>query len=348
MTLQSRMADATHSNSLGLDIGGANIKLFHSSGITEAIPFAMWLHPQQLHSTLTERLGQLSPCDAWGVTMTGELADAFSGRAEGVRTIVEQTMLAAKTCRVAEVGFYATPGRLVSAPLAAADYRAVASANWHALAHWLASWIDRPSLLIDIGSTTADLIPVRPGRVDTESRTDFDRLIRGELVYLGTGRTPICSLVDSLPYEDRFVPVMREVFANTDDCALVLGVVDEAPDDCDTCDRRPRTRLASSARLARMIGLDGDDIELRDAEEMAKHVFAVATNKLWSAIEKHPSHAKEQWIFSGHSHHLLRPCDDVLTIDLASHLDPGISRVGPAYAICQMMQRGILPRVYDE
>jgi probable H4MPT-linked C1 transfer pathway protein len=327
---------------LAIDIGGANLKFYHEGGCAVSRTFAMWLRAHELDAVIAEVAGTLARVDAWGVTMTGEMADGFENRADGVRVIVEQTMKAAARLSVSDVGFYATSGALLSAQEATQKSRLVASANWHALSKWIATWIDRPSLLVDVGSTTADLIPVSPGNVDTKSQTDFDRLCADELVYLGISRTPVCSLVDALPVEERWVPVMREWFASVDDCAIILGLVEECAADTDTCDKRPRLPKHAATRLARMIGLDGDDLTWPQLERMAKHVIESARARLALAAAKHETHARSQWIISGHAKPLIEVPVGVPTIALADRLGNDVSRVAPAYAIFQMMQSGQL------
>lgn len=327
---------------LAIDIGGANLKFYHASGFAVSRTFPMWLRAHELDAVIAEVAGTLEPVAAWGVTMTGEMADGFENRADGVRVIVEQTMKAAARFRISEVGFYATSGSLLSPQEATQNSRLVASANWHALSKWITTWIDRPSLLVDVGSTTADLIPLSPGKVDTTSQTDFDRLCADELVYLGISRTPVCSLVDALPVDDRWVPVMREWFASIDDCAIILGLVEECDADTDTCDKRPRLKKHAVARLARMIGLDGDDLTWPQLERMAKHAIESARAILARSAAKHETHARSQWIISGHAKPLIEVPEGVATIDLADRLGTDISRVAPAYAICQMMQTGHL------
>lgn len=338
MTSRLQMAESSAVYRLGLDIGGANLKLFHSCGVATCLPFPMWLDPEKLSGVLTAWLANFPPCETWGVTMTGELADSFAGRREGVHVIVQQTEEAARQCGVGKVGYYSIPGVLVNALEAKSLWSDVASANWHALALWVANWIDRPSLLFDIGGTTSDIIPILPGRVATESRTDFDRLSRNELVYLGTSRTPVCALVNSLPFRDQQVPVMREVFANTDDCALLLGWIDEQPSDNESCDRKPRTKAHAQGRIARMIGLDGVDLDRREAERMAEFVMNAATEKLNTAANCHEPFCNTQWIIAGHANFLLPRPLGIPVVDLADQHEASISRVGPAYAICQLMQ----------
>jgi probable H4MPT-linked C1 transfer pathway protein len=216
----------------------------------------------------------------------------------------------------------------------------VASANWHALATWVASWVERPALLVDIGSTTTDLIPVSPGHVDTSSHSDFDRLRRGELVYLGVNRTPICAIVDELPFDETMVPIVREHFASTDDCALLLGWVPEDPRDIDTCDGRAREIRFATNRIARMIGLGHHEVSIDQAKLMAGHVMDRASSLVAHAAARHRQHADSQWIICGHAERLVPVPPGADVIYLGSRLGPRLARVGPAYALNRLMQGG--------
>ena len=117
--------------------------------------------------------------------MTGELVDLFADRAEGVGRL-SQTMaehFADDELRVyaGRQGFVASPGE---------HWRAVASANWHASARFVGTHCAQ-ALFIDVGSTTADIVPIRNGQVDAAGYTDDERLVSEELVYTGVTRTPI-------------------------------------------------------------------------------------------------------------------------------------------------------------
>ena len=329
---------------LGIDIGGANIKAATSDGDCATIPFAMWLTPDELADSLValaERLGSVS---AWAVTMTGEMADAYYDRAVGVRRIAGQTRMAADRAMVSDIAFYGVDGRFRELDEVLEFPDPCASANWHALAHWLAGQIDSPALLIDVGSTTTDIIPIRPGMVATESRTDFDRLLAGELVYLGGGRTPVCSLIDTAPYRGHRVPVMREVFATTDDCALVLGWTAEDPADRMTSDSMPRTEAAAVNRLARMIGLDHRGLDVDDARGIAREVMDAAAVKISDSIGRQSAEFLSHRILSGHTaDYFLPPADSVpsaIRIDrLADLVGDGLSRVSPAFACACLRSR---------
>jgi (4-(4-[2-(gamma-L-glutamylamino)ethyl]phenoxymethyl)furan-2-yl)methanamine synthase len=332
------------SNVLGLDIGGANLKAASADGHSLSVPFAIWLHADTLAQRLVTLATDLPACQRWAVTMTGELADNFFDRGIGVQTLVDQTRQAAGQLGVTDLAFYSVEGRFIGAAEAIAQPDAVASANWHALANWLASQIDSPSLLIDIGGTTTDIIAIRPGQVATKSRTDFDRLLAAELVYLGGTRTPVCSLVQSLPFDLCQLPVMREVFATTDDCALVLALTGEDPQDHTTSDGGPRTVAAAVNRLARMIGLDHRRVDLDAARLMARAVIDAASDILAAALRRHASDDAGHWILSGHTAEYFLPAlfaafpQSPPITRLADQIGPQLSRVAPAYACARLRQ----------
>jgi uncharacterized hydantoinase/oxoprolinase family protein len=73
---------------IGLDIGGANIKVCLSESDVFSVKFPLWKHPQRLDTQL-QSIFQKSPEDvSIAVTMTGELADCFLNRSDGVDLIV--------------------------------------------------------------------------------------------------------------------------------------------------------------------------------------------------------------------------------------------------------------------
>ena len=69
---------------------------------------------------------------------------------------------------------------------------AIASANWRASAELLAQRLP-DAMLVDVGSTTTDLIAVRGGAVAVQGDTDAARLATGAFVYHGVVRTPLCA-----------------------------------------------------------------------------------------------------------------------------------------------------------
>src|SRR5690606_36695508 len=135
----------------------------------------------------------------------------------------------------------------------------VASANWHATAALVAG-LKGNALFVDMGSTTTDIIAVRDSRVEARGLTDAERLHNSELVYTGFVRTFPIAIGSEAPVRGRFVPLMNEYFASMSDIFRVLGALREEDDQHRTADNGEKTRPASIARIARLVGYDEADL----------------------------------------------------------------------------------------
>jgi probable H4MPT-linked C1 transfer pathway protein len=140
------------------------------------------------------------------------------------------------------------------------------------------------ALLVDVGSTTTDIVPLVDGFPKSHGLDDTQRLLAGELVYTGIGRTPICAVVRSLPWGDRQCPVAAELFAASADAYVILGDVDEQPQCTDTADQRPKTRPCARARLARMICADSTTFNDDDATVASAYVRDAQVAQIKSAL----------------------------------------------------------------
>lgn len=241
---------------LGWDIGGAHLKaaLVEDGKVTRAVQVAcpLWLGVDELDRAFAEAKGKIGTAPMNAVTMTGELCDAFESRTEGVLALVE---IAARILAPAEVRIYAGHRGFLETSGVRAHAADIASANWHASAA-IAGKLAREALFIDMGSTTTDVIPIADGRPASLGTTDADRLVHGELVYTGLGRTFLMACAERVPFAGRWTPLMNEWFADAADVHRILGALPESADMMETADGREKTAAASRARLARMIGRD--------------------------------------------------------------------------------------------
>lgn len=271
-------------NGLAFDIGGANVKFSDGKERTGSVPLALWRHPERLAEVL-DGIIALFPADvAIAVTMTGELADCFPVKRAGVRHILTAV---AQASGGLPVRVYCVDGRWASLDQARAEPLLAAASNWHALARFAGRYAPSgTALLVDIGSTTCDLIPLVEGRPAALGRTDTQRLLAGELVYTGIERSPVCAVARQVPYRGRLCPVAQEWFATMRDVYLVLGELPEQPDDTQTADGRPATRSAAIARLARMICADETEFEEQDARELATGAADAQAEQLIAAFRQ--------------------------------------------------------------
>jgi (4-(4-[2-(gamma-L-glutamylamino)ethyl]phenoxymethyl)furan-2-yl)methanamine synthase len=274
---------------VGLDIGGANIKAAHSDGQCRSRSFPLWKSPEKLADTLLSMIGDWLPCAGVAVTMTGELADCFETKAEGVDQILTAVEQAAGRTPIA---VWQTVGEFVDAPTAREFWQLTAAGNWHALATFVGRVApDGTALLLDIGSTTTDIIPLQNGLPNPTGRTDSERLISAELVYSGVRRTPVCAVAYSVPIErdvagNGYSQLAAEFFATTQDVYLLQGNVAEEPDDLDTANGRPATIAGAHDRLARQLCCDRSELSLDEAKSVADFLANVQRQRISGAIDR--------------------------------------------------------------
>ncbi|MFB0562860.1 MAG: hydantoinase/oxoprolinase family protein [Candidatus Lokiarchaeia archaeon] len=278
---------------LGWDIGGVNTKavaLYTSTLDTVesyescSVYFPIWEHslselPQLLTRVKDDLCKDRSP-DSVGVTMTAELSDVYQTKREGVHHILDsiEEVFPETSVWVVDVD-----ANLVTLSEAREEPLRVAAANWAATA-WLVGRHVSDCLLIDVGSTTTDIIPVVEGGPKTLGKTDTERLILGELVYTGALRTTIPAIVHRIPVWGKDCRVTSEKFALSADVHLVLNNIDEDEYSCETADGRGKTVDHCLARLARVVCADIDMLRRSEIIEIAQFIYQRQLEKIREAL----------------------------------------------------------------
>ena len=200
---------------VGWDIGGVNTKVARVVG-TDVVasrvrPFAIERDRAGLAPLLRElaRAAEAEAADVHAVTMTAELSQVFRTKRDGVAFLLDAVDAAFPG---ACVRVYTVDGRFVSSDVARREPLAVAGANWAATARLVAR-THPDCVLVDIGSTTADVIPIVGSEVVARGRTDPERLREGELIYTGALRTPVEAITPVVELDGRPTGVSAEGFA---------------------------------------------------------------------------------------------------------------------------------------
>ena len=249
---------------IGWDIGGAHLKAAALEGgrivaVTQE-PCPLWLGLEHFHTAAKTILQawQPAPQCRHAVTMTGELVDLFANREEGVFSLLVAlgSHVPAANIRV----FAGSEGFLPAESVRPENVPAIASANWLATGHYAASAIPE-GLVIDVGSTTTDLLVLSEGKVLTLGLTDFERLRHGELVYTGAVRTSLMALAHTAPFEGEWIGVMAEHFATTADVYRLTGELPGHADQSATADGGDKSLTAGARRIARLLGRDLESAE---------------------------------------------------------------------------------------
>ena len=335
---------------VAVDVGGANLKAADGRGWTQTVAFPLWREWRRLPEALADLIGPVAPRRVVA-TMTGEIADCYPSRAAGVAHIVDAVVAAAAAVRCVDTpGIYLLDGRIVSAVEAKADPLHAAAGNWHALARLAAAHAptDR-SLLIDVGSTTVDIVPISGGTPAPQAHDDAGRLLAGELIYTGVERTPLAAVVRWLPHRGLRRPVAAERFADSRDAWLLLGKLPERPDTTDTADGGPATPEGARVRLARSLLVEPADFSLTDAAAAAAaftarqaRLVARAIGRVIAAADRRPTSV----VIAGHGEQLARmavdrACLSGPIVSLPELLGADVSRAAPAHALA-LIARGVL------
>ena len=253
---------------IGIDIGGANLKVVTGEGT--------FIHycPLWEQSPLSEILRTYqSPGEQAAVVMSGELADCFRSKIEGIRSLV-----AAVRDVFPDAVFYG-----IDAEFHRSAAPGLAAANWLVSADYLMERY-RGGLLVDFGSTTTDIIPL----ISLEAlsgMTDLRRLQSGTLVYTGLLRTTLPAVIREVSLSGIPTPVCPEYFACSGDAHLVLGHIASEDYTTDTPDGRARDRESCLRRLSRVVCADLEEIGEEGACAVAEAFWDAQRSLLCTAVD---------------------------------------------------------------
>ena len=297
---------------LGWDLGGAHLKaaLLDANGRVLRVfqqPCPLWRGLDRLQMAVGAVMSALeAPPQRHAITMTGELADIFPNRNEGVRQL---TQAMSRCLNGADMRVYAGVAGFVSASAADTHGAEIASANWHASAQFLAATAGE-GIFVDIGSTTSDVVVVQQSRVLEAGYTDAERLRNETLLYTGVVRTPVMAVAQCLPFGGEWQGLAAEHFATMADVFRLTGELTEDYDMAETADGAGKSMAESARRLARMLGHDLDDAPMSAWRQVAHAARSQQLHRLQSALERQISRTLPEpeapLIGAGAGHFLVR------------------------------------------
>ena len=274
---------------LGWDIGGVNTKVARLSSTADgavlrsaSLPYEIKDDPPGLADTLKRAASSVGSevGDRHAVTMTAELSQAFHTKREGVGFILDALEA---TFPRSELSVYTVEGSFISAMEARKAPLLVSAANWSATASLVGQSIPT-CVLVDIGSTSTDLIPIVNGEVVAQGRTDPERLLSGELVYTGALRTPVEAIASHVPLWNGDAGVAADGFALIGDAHLWLGRLEPKDYTCRPPDGHAPSRESAAARLARVVCADRDMLDEAAVDRIARSLASAQVRAVAAAL----------------------------------------------------------------
>lgn len=310
--------------SIGLDIGGANLKVA-SDDRGEIIYFPMWKKWRELGKQLFEIKEKYKPKNV-GVVITAELADSFNSKIDGIiyiSSVVEEVF--------SNVFYLNIDGEIknkIDNPIL------FAASNWVASIKFLLRYY-KNFLFADMGSTTTDLIPVTD-KIEA-GRTDYERLRRGELLYFGILRTPVFYVLS----EFDSTPLVSEYFSITGDAFILTEDIRIEDYNCETPDGKGRDREDCMRRLARTLCCDINEIGETKILEFSESVKREMINKTSEAMAKlSAKHNLNKVIGCGMGEFILKKASEQANLDYISLKEKfgDFSTLFPAYAMAKLVE----------
>ena len=268
-------------NVVGLDVGGVNTKatfMKTEDGLVKELKtaieyFPIWKEGKEKLPEVMERLrkhlvGSVT-LDGVGVTMTAELSDVYWTKKQGVNHVMHSV---AQVFADVPTFILNVEAELMPIENARKEPLKVAAANWAATG-WMVSQMIKNCLTIDVGSTTTSIIPIINGEIAAKGKTDLEKLLNGELVYTGSLRTNVATIVSSIPIRGGVARVSSELFVQSGDVHLILGNIKEGDYTVETADGRGKTKMETMARLARVICADIDMLSEQEIIGMAQFIY---------------------------------------------------------------------------
>jgi len=336
---------------IGWDVGGAHLKMAHVDVTGKIItahqfPAPIWQGLHILHDALTQAKKYIPAASKHAFTTTAELSDIFSDRRSGIDELV--TRISA-TLNKDSIRFYAGRAGWIEADMTDLYFNDIASANWHATASFIAERINA-GILVDIGSTTTDIIPFAAGKLLNQGYTDFERLSCQELVYTGIVRTPVMAIAEYVPLDGVLRPVVAEHFATMADVYRLTGELQEQDDMMTTADGAGKSIMDSTRRLARMFAVDIDEHENTDMWiNTAKSIAEAQFEKIRQAFDQislnMPAKADSIIIGAGAGRYLAHKLaqesgfsfmDFAELLDTSEEMKPHAARSAAAVAVAQL------------
>jgi probable H4MPT-linked C1 transfer pathway protein len=342
---------------IGWDIGGVNTKAaVVVDGVLRDVqtrPFELQRAADRLSDVLADIAAHLRQGlgaretlarggEAHAVTMTAELSQMFRTKRQGVNFVLDAVE---RTFPGAAIRVYSAGGTFLPLTEARRQPLHVASANWVATAHIVARY-HRDAVLIDVGTTTTDIIPITDGTVVVVGRTDPARLASGELVYTGAVRTPVETVVRAVPVGEDLAGVSAEGFALTGDAHVWLDTLSPADYDATTPDGRPSTREFAGERLCRVVCADREMLDeaaiTRIAQSVADAQVEQVADSIRRVVARHPglTTAVVTGLGAFIGERAARTAG-LPVVSLSSHLGAAGARSAPAAAVALLLDQEI-------
>ncbi|HIQ39130.1 MAG TPA: hypothetical protein EYH53_03890 [Methanothermococcus okinawensis] len=322
---------------LGIDIGGANTKITELEGKyykIHHIYFPMWKKYKKLAELLREY--NRENVEKVGIVMTAELVDAYRSKREGVENILNSVERAFPD---KDIYVFDVDGNFLEVDVAKRRYIKVSASNWTATAYFVMKDICDNCILVDMGSTTTDIIPIKDGEILAEE-TDLKRLMNNQLVYVGALRTPLSFLTNTVIFRGFKTNISSEYFSITGDINLILNKINLEDYTCDTPDGVPVDRESCMRRVARILCSDLEEVNEEEILDISLQLYRKLLNMVRSNLDCVSERYKiKDVVITGLGERILKEAlEGYSIISIGERYGKEVSLSTPSFAVAKLLE----------
>jgi len=214
------------------------------------------------------------------VTTTSPL---FASAQETVDFIVQSVT---KFIHPANIAFYTHDEKFVSINEAIAHPEKVVSVGWKALGRGIWQLARKDGLIVDFSTRATSFIPIREGKILSESHSDLERIKNDELVFFGFLETNVAFIQPEFDYNGETYNLPFETHAITADLFLITD--DLQPNDyvTETPDKKAKFREDALDRLKRTFCIIDDSFSENELVKVAHLLKIRMLEKINKIIKK--------------------------------------------------------------
>ncbi len=202
------------------------------------------------------------------ITTTSPL---FASAQETVEYII---MSVTKFIHPTNITLYTHDEKFVSINEALVDPTKVVSVGWKALGKGLWHMVKKDGLVVDFSTRTTSFIPVKDGKILSESQSDFERMKRDELIFFGFLETNVAFIQPRFEFNGETYNLPFEPHVIMADIFLITGDLKSNDYVTDTPDKKAKFREDALDRLKRMLCIIDDHFSENDLVKVA-HILKV-------------------------------------------------------------------------
>ncbi len=167
----------------------------------------------------------------------------------------------------------------------------VVSAGWKALGDGIWELVGKDALIVNFSTRTTSFIPIKEGKILSNSSSDHERMKHSELLYYGLLETNVAFIKPKFEYKGDIYNLPFEPHAVAADVFLITNDLPQTDYIIDTPDKKAKFKEDAINRIRNMLCIVDDCLEEEDlveiAEQLKSHMLEEINTNIKRKLEEY-------------------------------------------------------------